>query len=582
MSVTDAASALVHAKPRMRPSLRVQDLRRWLLPVAVGAALLWLVIPPLVFIVQTSLLTDTGDAFTLDHYAAVVASLRGALSLLGDSLIFAIGSDALAIVLGALLAWLTERTDVPFKGMAYIGAFLSFAVPPIVKVIGWILLFGPKAGFLNVWLSQLLHIPRGTFNVFSMGGMIAIEGLLWTPVVFLLMTVPFRSLDPSLEEAAATSGAGPLQAFRRVTLPLALPSVLAVLLLTGARSLSSFEVPALIGIPAGVQIFTTRIYLLTTQGFVPHYGDSSAYGVILMLLVGLALYPYYLATRQTQKFATVTGKGFRPRLMRLGRWRPAGIAMMLLLPLLVVLPTLSLLWASLLPYVQQPAAKAFPLLSLQNYAHAFSDGHIVDATVNSLIVGLGSATGCMFLAMLTAWIVVRSRSRFRWSLDQLTTVPLVIPGIVLGIAVLRTYLSLPIPIYGTVWILVVAYITAAMPFAMRFCYSGVLTIARELEESAQVSGASWWTTMKKVILPLMMPAMFAGWIGIFMVTFRELTVSLLLVTPSSQVIPVTIWDLWENGSVTELSAFTIVLSAGLIALGLILRRLSLRYGYRVA
>jgi len=573
---------MVHPRPGAQPLLRVLNPRRWLLPVAVTAALLWLILPPLIFIIQTSLATDDNTAFTLAHYAAVFSSLRGAFALLGDSIIFAVGSDALAIALGTLLAWLTERTDVPFKGTAYIGAFLSFAVPPIVKVIGWILLFGPKAGFLNVWLSQLLHIPRGTLNVFSMGGMIVIEGLLWTPVVFLLMTVPFRSLDPSLEEAAATSGAGTFQSFRRVTLPLALPSVLAVLLLTGARSLSSFEVPALIGIPAGVQIFTTRIYLLTTQGFVPHYGDSSAYGVILMLLVGLALYPYYLATRQTQKFATVTGKGFRPRLLRLGRLRLVGAAMMLLLPLLVVLPTLSLLWASLLPYVQQPTAKALASVSLHNYAHAFADGHIVEATINSLIVGVASATGGMFLAMLTAWIVVRSRSRARWSLDQLTTIPLVIPGIVLGIAVLRTYLSVPIPIYGTVWILVAAYVTSALPFAMRFCYSGVLTIARELEESAQVSGASWWTTMKKVVLPLMMPAMFAGWIGIFMVTFRELTVSLLLVTPSSQVIPVTIWDLWENGSVTELAAFTIALSAGLIALGLVLRRLSLRYGYRVA
>lgn len=580
MSVTDTARMVAGARPRL--ALARIDLRRWILPAAVTAALLWLILPPLIFIIQTSLVTNDGNAFTFDHYAAIFGSLRGTLSLFGDSIIFAIGSDVVAIALGTLLAWLTERTDAPYKGLAYIGAFLSFAVPPIVKVIGWILLFGPKAGFINVWLSQLVHIPRGTLDVFSMGGMIAIEGLLWTPIVFLLMTVPFRSLDPSLEEAASTSGAGALQAFRRVTLPLALPSVLAVLLLTAARSISSFEVPALIGIPAGVHIFTTRIYLLTTQGFIPHYGDSSAYGVILMVIVGLALYPYFLATRQTQKFATITGKGFRPRLFHLGPWRWLGAALMLLLPLLVVLPTLALVWASLLPYVQQPTLKALSVVTLKNYPHAFSDPHIASAAVNSVIVGIASATGAMFLTMLTAWLVVRGRSRGRWILDQLTTVPLMIPGIVLGIAILRTYLTLPIPLYGTVWVLVVAYITASLPFSMRFCYSGVLTIARELEESAQVSGASWWTTMRKVVLPLMMPAMFAGWIAIFMVTFRELTVSLLLVTPSSQVIPVTIWDLWENGSVTELSAFTVVLSFGLIALGLVLRRLSQRYGYRIA
>jgi iron(III) transport system permease protein len=580
MSVTGTARTVVGARPWI--ALGRIDIRRWIVPVVVTAALLWLILPPLIFIIQTSLTTNQGDALTFDHYAAILSSLKGTLSLLGDSLIFAIGADVVAIALGTMLAWLTERTDAPFKSLAYLGAFLSFAVPPIVKVIGWILLFGPKAGFINVWLSQTVRIPRGTLDIFSMGGMILIEGLLWAPIVFLLMTVPFRSLDPSLEEAASTSGAGAFQAFRRVTLPLALPSVLAVLLLTAARSISSFEVPALIGIPAGVHIFTTRIYLLTTQGFIPHYGDSSAYGVILMIIVGFALYPYYLATRQTQKFATVTGKGFRPRVFSLGRWRPLGAALMLLLPLLVVLPTLALLWASLLPYVQQPTLHAMRAVTLKNYPHAFADPHIVNAAFNSILIGIASATVAMFLTMLTAWIVIRSQWKGRWVLDQLTTIPLMIPGIVLGIAILRTYLTLPLPLYGTIWILVIAYVTASLPFSMRFTYSGTIAIARELEESAQVNGASWWTTMRRIVLPLMMPAMFAGWIAIFMVTFRELTVSLLLVTPSSPVIPVTIWDLWENGSITELAAFTIVLSAALIALGLILRRLSQRYGYRVA
>jgi iron(III) transport system permease protein len=580
MSVTDTARMVAGARPRI--GLGRIELRRWILPLVVTAALLWLILPPLIFIIQTSLTTNQGDGFTLDHYAAIASSLRGTLSLLGDSLTFAIGADVVAIALGTMLAWLTERTDAPFKSLAYLGAFLSFAVPPIVKVIGWILLFGPKAGFMNVWLSQIVHIPRGTLDIFSMGGMILIEGLLWAPIVFLLMTVPFRSLDPSLEEAASTSGAGPLKAFRKVTLPLALPSVLAVVLLTAARSISSFEVPALIGIPAGVHIFTTRIYLLTTQGFIPHYGDSSAYGVILMIIVGFALYPYYLATRQTQKFATVTGKGFRPRVFRLGRWRPLGAALMLLLPLLVILPTLALLWASLLPYVQQPTLHALRAVTFKNYPHAFADPHIVNAAMNSILIGIASATAAMFLTMLTSWLVIRSQWKGRWALDQLTTVPLMIPGIVLGIAILRTYLTLPLPLYGTIWILVIAYVTASLPFSMRFCYSGVIAIARELEESAHVSGASWWTTMRRIILPLMMPAMFAGWIAIFMVTFRELTVSLLLVTPSSPVIPVTIWDLWENGSITELAAFTIVLSGALIALGFVLRRMSQRYGYRIA
>ena len=559
------------------------DLRQLALPLIVGAILLWLVLPPLFFVFQTSFSVEHGaGTFTLSHYQTIFRSLHATGTLIANSLIFAFASDGLALVLGTLLAWLTERTNTPFRGVTYVAAFLSFAVPPIVRVIGWILLFGPKAGIINVWIAQLFHLSHPILNLFSMTGMVLVEGLLWTPVVFLLMTVPFRSLDPSLEEAASVSGAGTWETFRRVTFRLALPSALAVLLLSSARSLGSFEVPALIGIPAGINVLTTRIYLQTTSGFLPQYGDASAYAVILMLFVAMALYPYYLATRQAQKFATITGKGFRPRVLDLGRWRYLSAALMLLLPLLVILPTVVLLWASFLPYLQQPSAKAIATLTLKNYRVAFGDASVIKAATNSLVVSLAAATGTMFLTMLTAWIVIRSRLRWRWLLDQLATLPLVIPGIVLGIAVLRTYLTIPLPLYGTVWIIVVAYVAGFLPFGMRFCYSGVLSISRELEESAQMSGASWPTTMRAIIMPLMVSALFAGWLSIFLITIRELTVALLLYSPGSQVIAVTIWNLWENGSVPELSAFSVVLSIVLIVFALVFRRISQRYGYQIA
>ena len=574
------------AKSRLtlfRPPVRLaeQFTLHGALVVVVGLALAWLVLPPLLFVVQTSLTDVRSGAFTLQNFATIFATGSNATSLLANSLIFSAGSSAIALVMGTLLAWLAERTNTPFRGVAYISAFVSFAIPGIVKVIGWILLLGPRAGLINVWLRDLLGLEQPPFNIFSMGGMILVEGLLWTPIVFLLMVTPFRSMDPSLEESAATSGAGIWQTFRRVTLRLAMPSVLAVLLLTFVRSLEAFEIPALIGIPAGISVFTTEVYLQSKSGIMPRYGEACAYAVLLIVLVASALYPYYLATRESQKFATITGKGFRPHVLDLGRWRLLTGVVMLVLPSLVVLPLLVLFWASLLPYFQPPSAQAFASLTLNNYPAAFANTNVSNAVSNSLTVSVTSATGTVLLTVLAAWLVVRTRIRGRWVLDQLATLPLVFPGVVMGIAVLRTYLTVPIPIYGTIWILVVAFMGRYLPYGMRYCYSGVLGVHRELDESAQLSGASWWTTLRRIVVPLMMPAIFASWIYVFLITVRELSVALLLYSPGSQIISVTIWELWSNGQVTELSAFSLVVTLGVVTLAVLFHRMSERYGYKV-
>jgi iron(III) transport system permease protein len=440
------------------------------------------------------------------------------------------------------------------------------------------LLIGPRAGLINVWARDAFGMQQPLFDIFSLAGMIVIEAVLWTPFVFLLMSTPFRSMDPSLEESAATSGANTWKTFRLVTLRLAWPTVLSVLLLTFVRSLEAFEVPALLGIPGNVTVLTTQVYLETKNGILPQYGAASAYGVVLMVLVAAALYPYDLATRQTQKYATITGKAFRPRLVRLGRWRyPLGALMLVVGPLTVLLPVLVLLWASFLPFFKPPSVEALQSLTFSNYPAAFANTNVSQAVTNSLIVSISSATGTLLITLVTAWIVVRSRIRARWALDILATLPLVFPGVVMGIAVLRTYLTVPIPIYGTVWILVVAYMGRFLPFAMRFCYSGLINISRELEESAWQSGATWWTTLWRIVVPLMMPALFAGWINVFLITVRELTVALLLYSPGSQVIAITFWELWGNGQVPQLAAFSVTVCVGLVAMAILFHRVSLRF-----
>lgn len=558
------------------------DPARWLFGL-VALALAYLVVPPLFFIFYTALVSERGasaGSLTPEHFLHLVESLSELGALFWNSLIFSIGSAGFALAAGTLLAWLAERTNAPFRTVAYISAYLAFGVPGIIKVIGWILLLGPKAGIVNMALAPLTG-GAPLFNLFSLPGMIVVEGFLWMPVVFLLMATPFRSMDPFLEEAAVVSGSGGWQVFRRVTLPLALPSALAVLILTFVRSLEAFEIPALIGIPAGIDLFTTQIYSQIRGGFLPKYGPASAYSIVLMALVAVVLVPYYGLTRHTYRFATVTGKGFRPRRIDLGSWSWLGGSLLLLLPLLQVLPLSALVWASLLPFVKQPSREALALVSANNYFAAFDDTTIVTSVLNSLTVSSTAATATVLVTFVASWVVIRTKIRSRWLLDQLAMVPLVFPGIVMGVAVLKTYLALPLPVYGTIWILVFAFMARYLPFGMRFSYAGLLGIHRELEESAEVCGATWAQAARRIVIPLTLPALFAGWIYIFLITVRELSVALLLYSPGSQVISVKIWELWENGHVGELAAFSLAITSGTVLLSVVFQRLTQRYGLHV-
>jgi iron(III) transport system permease protein len=541
--------------------------------------LAYLVLPPFFFILHTSLVTDRGlqaGTFTIQHFLNIIDSFGDVKTLLGNSLIFSLGSAAVAILYGTALAWLAERSDAPFRKLAYVSAYVSFAIPGIIKVVGWIMLLGPKAGILNALGVALTG--QAFFNIFSLSGMVLVESFLWIPIVFLLMSTPFRAMDPSLEEAATTAGSSGWQVFRRVTFPLAVPSVLAVLILTVIRSLEAFEIPALIGIPAGVEVLTTKIYLQIKGGLIPKYGEASAYSIILIVLVALGLIPYYRITSKTYKFTTISGKNFRPNRVALGKWRWLGACLMLVLPLLQFLPIVAIAWSSFLPFAQVPSRKALELLTLNNYVVAFNDSGVIRSVMNSLTVSISSATVAVAITFFAAWLIVRASIKARWILDQMAMLPLVFPGIVMGIAILKMYLLLPVPVYGTIWILVLAFIARYLPYGIRFSHSALLSLHKELEEGAMASGASWFQMVRHVVVPLIMPALLAGWIYIFLITFKELSIALLLYSPGSQVVAVTIWELWENGHVGELAAFSLLITIGTVFVGSLFLNIAQRYG----
>src|SRR5919108_1081229 len=363
------------------PHMPMLNAAQWLF-LLTGLTLAYLVLPPFFFILHTSLVIDRGlraGSFTLQHFENIIESLGDIRTLLANSVIFSVGSAAIALLYGTLLAWLAERSNAPFRKLAYISAYVSFAIPGIIKVVGWIMLLGPKAGILNAAVAAITGSPL--LNIFSLPGMILVESFLWIPVVFLLMSTPFRSMDPSLEEAATASGSTGWQVFRKVTFPLALPSVLAVLILTFIRSLEAFEIPALIGIPAGIEVLTTKIYLQIRGGLIPKYGEASAYSIILIGLVALGLFPYYRITSKTYKFTTISGKAYRPHRVDLGRWRWVGGCLMLVLPLLQFLPIAAITWSSFLPFAQAPSRRALSLISLNNYRTAFADSSIVGSVL---------------------------------------------------------------------------------------------------------------------------------------------------------------------------------------------------------
>jgi iron(III) transport system permease protein len=288
-----------------------------------------------------------------------------------------------------------------------------------------------------------------------------------------------------------------------------------------------------------------------------------------MLVVAGTLYLYFRVTREGDRFQTVTGKGYRPALINLGKWRGLAAAGLLLYSfVLLVLPFFIILWASLLPFYIQPSFEGMSLFTLKNYITAIHYPKITDSIKNSMLLGLGSATLVMALTTLASWILVRSKLRGRWLLDLLTTLPLLFPGIVMGLAILRFYLLVPIPIYGTLWILLVAFVTRYIPYGIRYTHSGLLQLHRELEEAAYTAGASWSNCMRRIILPLLTPSFLGGWVFVFLLSAKELSMSILLVSPQTPVVSVAIYELWENGQVGELAAFSVIWSAILVSVAI--------------
>jgi iron(III) transport system permease protein len=551
-----------------------------LVPVVGAGVLIYLAVLPLFMLLRGSFQAEVAPrefVYTLENYQAAYAS-QYTYSTFRNSLIFATGSAGLSFLFGTILAWLTERTNTPLRALFVPIAVVPLILPGVLESIAWIFLLSPKFGYLNVWLMALFGLESPPFNVFSLPGMIWVHSVGQVPLAFLMMVAAFKSMDPSLEESALMSGANTWQTFRRVTLRLLMPTAGSVLLILFVRTLESFETPALIGIPARIYVYTSEIFLAFNE-YPPDYGRGGALAVGLLLLSAVGVWLYTRSTRENKKFQTVTGKAFRPRQFELGPWRWAGFGFLMAYFLLVVLlPFLVLLWASFLPFFATPNLDAISKLGLDNYKYLWGFRPFWDAMRNSVVLATLSATVAMGLTSLIAWIVYKSRLPGSWILDFLAFVPITVPGIVMGMALILLYVAFPLPIYGTIWVLLIAYVTRFIPYGMRAASGSILQIHSELEEAAAASGASWWETFRRVTLPLLRPGIAAGWIYICIVSFREFSTSVLLATGESRVLSILLFTMFEQGQVTIVAAIGILMILTLLAIVAVFYKISGRVG----
>ena len=576
-TTTTPPSAPVRAPPRPAAGAAA---RRLLSPqvLIVGGAVVvvgYLAVVPLLY-----LLHDTftgGSGLTFSAFARAYGGNSQAGEMLLNSLGFAFGAAVLALVTGTVLAYVQVRTDVPFKGLLFAASMVPLIVPGILYTAAWIFLGDPTIGLVNTLFFQPLF-GATPVNVFSIWGMVWVQGLHLAPVVFLLMVAAFRAMDPSLEESAAMSGASRVTVLRRITVPLLRPALIASALLMFVQSLESFEVPGLLGLQNGIYVFTSRIYFVL-RAYPIDYGAAGAYaiGLLAIAVVGVLLSSWL--QRNARGYQTVTGKAFRPQPIRLGRARSwIGLGVVVYFLVTVVLPVGVLVYASLLRFYAAPSLESIRTMTLDNYATVFRTPLAWTALQNSLLLGVGSATLVMALAAVVSWVVVRTRLPGRRLLDLLAFTPIVIPGLVLGLALSFVYLRVPLPIYGTLAILLISYSTRYLPYGMRYASSAMAQMSKELEESATVFGASWGQTFRRVLVPLASSGILAGWVYILVVSFRELSSTILLYSPGTEVLSVLIWEQFENGQFTTLAAIGVCMVAILVVLVFVAYRLGARVG----
>lgn len=547
----------------------VKPRRNWQAIVTVAVVLVvgFLVILPLVFLVEESLNTGDPMAFPPEQYgiANYLAIFDEDINILFNTVIIAVMATAMAIVIGFTLAWILTRTNVAGREKLERMMELPYYMTPLVGALAWAVIAGPKSGFVNqVW--KAWGGGGDLVDIYGYFGIAWIMALFEGTVAFVMIAAAMKSMDPALEESARVMGASKLRTTLTVTLPLVMPGVLGATLFVFAEMLGSFAAALVIGIPARIYVITTSIWD-STLSYPPDYGRASAMGLALFIVM-FAMLSFYRWRIGRGSYATITGKAFRPRPMDMGRlsWLLLGVCCLYIF-LAVVLPIGALLFTSLQRFATVILSQAE--FTLANYRTALALGPVRIALVNSLSLGFGVASVGVVVMAVLVWIIYRSRLVGRGAIEYLVMFPQAVPRLVFGLALLWAWLNIPVPIYGTLWLLALAYFTVMLPLGVRTIAGVVLQIDKSLEECARVCGAGWVYQMRTVTLPLLKPGILAAWLLIFMACVRELGTSVFLMGPNAKVIAPSIVNAFASSG-TELTAAMALIQTATVVVALII------------
>jgi iron(III) transport system permease protein len=527
-------------------------------------ALLVLFVSVLVWIsMQTGIVGTAGAVYSLSNYAALVGD-PFVLTVLWNTAQFALGATCFALAIGLPIAWLTERTSLPGKAWVYAIMTLGLLIPGIYTAMGWTFVAHPRIGFINTWLRSILGTDSPVLDVTTPLGMAFVQGMSQAPLAFILTVQMFASMNPTLEEAAKAHGLSLIKTLRKVTLPLAWPGILAALIYILTLALATFDVPAILGLGNRTYMLSTFIYLKThPQGAgIPEHGITAAMGVFMIVLALLLTLWYSQVLRQGHRYQVITGKGYRPTPLRLGRWTiVAWLGILVYALLSKLMPLAMLAFAAFTPYLVPPTPENLRLLSLSNYQQLDLGLLSRGLTNTAILVGVVPLT-VIFFAFCLSWLIVRSRSRLRYALEFGAFLPHALPDVILAVSALLLglfVLGKVIPIYGTVWLIALVYLLARMAFATRAFNAALLQIHRELEEAAFVAGLSTFKTAWRIILPIVRPAVLSVWIWSALLIYRELTVAAFLVSQENITLPAVVWSFWMAGGRNMAAAVTLVM-----------------------
>ncbi|MCE9658513.1 MAG: iron ABC transporter permease [Burkholderiales bacterium] len=553
MTAVQAAGA-----PGLEAQTRSIAWERVVLTAVAAIAVLMVCYPVVVVAVRAFSKGEIGSALTFEWIVAVFESSRSHEALV-NTVIYTAGSSGLAMLLGVGLAFLSTRTDMPGGRVIGVLTMLPMLVPPFILVVGWVALADPNAGFINI-LASAVHGSRTSWvNISTMPGLIWMTGLFLTPYVYLLVAAGFRNSDAAMEEAARVCGAGRLRLLRTVILPLQRPALLAALLLVIIMAAGDFIIPATVGLKARIYMLPSLIW--QNHSSLPGRPGLAAAQSLLLVAVGLlCIYFQRRALARGGRYTIVGGKGARPMLFPLGKLRyPLGLLASLFALSSSVIPLLAVTAIAFMRYWSPYALKP-ENLTLRNFRYVlFEYPQVWPSAQNSMLLALAGATCCVVLAIALAWYVIRMRGRLAGVVEYAMVLPLGIPGIALGVGILSLWILVPGGIYGTLWILLIAYVTAHIPVAMQFVGSALHRIHTDLEDASRVAGQAWSGTIRRIDIPLMRPALIGSWLLMYVVILREISLVILLYNPSTVVLSVGLMDVWSSGFYPELAVFSLLL-----------------------